>query len=127
MSCPFCHPDGDNDQQVVLSNEHCLYLQKEDVVLRGAGVVVPRRHCETVFDLSPDEWRDTYELLQEAKTLVDERHHPDGYNVGWNAGRAAGQDIPHAHLHVLPRYEEEPLAGRGIRYWLKQEENRMSR
>ncbi|MEE8583517.1 MAG: HIT domain-containing protein [Acidobacteriota bacterium] len=43
---------------------------------------------------------------------------PQAYNVGWNAGPIAGQDIAHAHLHVIPRFSDEPMAG--IRFWLKQ-------
>jgi histidine triad (HIT) family protein len=55
---------------------------------------------------------------------MDERYHPDGYNVGWNCGAVGGQIAMHAHLHVIPRFRQEPYAGRGIRYWLKQPENR---
>jgi histidine triad (HIT) family protein len=49
---------------------------------------------------------------------------PDGFNVGWNCGPVGGQVIPHAHLHVIPRFADEPYAGKGIRHWLKQESNR---
>jgi histidine triad (HIT) family protein len=55
--------------------------------------------------------------------LIDQLHHPDGYNVGWNCGSVGGQEVFHAHLHVIPRYRDEPLAGRGIRAWIKQEAN----
>jgi hypothetical protein len=36
---------------------------------------------------------------------------PDGYNVGWNGGRVGGKEIIHAHLHVIPRFRQEPLTG----------------
>jgi diadenosine tetraphosphate (Ap4A) HIT family hydrolase len=49
---------------------------------------------------------------------------PQGYNIGWNVGSVGGQEIFHAHLHIIPRYEDEPLAGKGIRYWLKQPQNK---
>lgn len=49
---------------------------------------------------------------------------PDGFNVGWNCFAAGGQSIPHAHLHVIPRFRDEPFAGKGIRHWLKSEANR---
>ncbi len=121
--CPFCHPERDARQQVVLENAHCLFLQQPQPVLAGSGIIVPRAHRENIFDLTPEEWAATYTLLQEAKALLDDRHAPDGYNVGWNVGETGGQEVFHAHLHVIPRYADEPLAGRGIRYWLKQEEN----
>lgn len=70
------------------------------------------------------EWKATFVLLKQAKKLLDERHNPDGYNVGWNAEETAGQEILLAHLHVIPRYDDEPLAGKGIRYWIKQDLNK---
>ena len=57
--------------------------------------------------------------LQEAKRLFDNMYQPDGYNIGWNNGEIAGQHILHAHLHVLPRYADETLAYKGIRYMFK--------
>jgi histidine triad (HIT) family protein len=56
--------------------------------------------------------------------LMDAELSPDGYNVGWNCGRVGGQEVFHAHLHVIPRFRQEPLAGQGIRSHLKSEANR---
>lgn len=66
---------------------------------------------------------DSRELLLGAKKILDKKFAPDGYSVGWNTGRAGGQSIFHAHLHVIPRFKDEPLAGKGIRYWIKQKDN----
>ena len=123
MNCPFCFPEKDSEQRIVLSNEYCLFIQKPQPILMGSGLIVPRAHRETVFELSFQEWQATFDLLQEVKELLDKEHHPQGYNVGWNCGHVGGQEIFHAHLHVIPRYEDEPLAGKGIRYWLKQPSN----
>lgn len=121
--CPFCHPGIDPEQRIVLQNEHCLFLQRPQKVLVGSGVIVPRRHRETVFDLTEEEWAATFSMLHEVKGLLDEQYRPDGYNIGWNCGATAGQHIMHAHLHVIPRFRDEPLTGKGIRYWLKSEDN----
>lgn len=121
MSCPFCNPDTN---EIVLENDLAIFIQTEQPILIGSGLIIPRSHRETVFDLTEAEWCETYTLLQEVKTLLDERYEPDGYNIGWNSGTAAGQEILHAHLHVIPRFKDEPLAGKGIRWWLKQEGNR---
>jgi diadenosine tetraphosphate (Ap4A) HIT family hydrolase len=125
MECPFC-PSGLDRAQVILENEHCLFLQQDEPVLVASGLIVPRQHRETVFDLTEAEWQATFSLLRQAKAWIDERYGPEGYNVGWNCGRVGGQEVFHAHLHVIPRFGDEPLAGRGVRYWLKQESNRRS-
>ncbi len=65
----------------------------------------------------------THELLTEAKRLLD-LERPDGYSVGWNVHAVGGQTVPHAHLHVIGRFADEPLAGKGIRHALKQPLNR---
>lgn len=122
MSCPFCPPI--EPETIVLENSHVLFLQQPEPVLIGSGLIIPRQHRETVFDLTPEEWAATFSLLQQIKALLEREYEPDGYNVGWNCGSVAGQEVFHAHLHVIPRYRDEPLAGNGIRYWLKQDINR---
>lgn len=121
MDCLLCSP---HVNEVVLESDYCVFTQVPQSILLGSGLIIPRSHRETVFDLSPLEWTDTYKLLQQVKVLLDERYRPDGYNIGWNSGSVAGQEIFHVHLHVIPRFNDEPFAGRGIRWWLKQEENR---
>lgn len=123
LECPFCNLELNTEQTILLENEHCLFTQIPQKVLAGSGLIVPREHRETVFDLTPDEWQATYDLLHQVKVLLDKQYHPDGYNVGWNVGAIGGQEIFHAHLHIIPRFADEPRAGKGIRYWLKQDDN----
>ena len=123
MTCPFCQPQLDPTQQIVFENEHVLFLQQPQPVLEGSGVIVPRAHRADVFELTPEEWSATQEMLHQVKALLDEKHQPQGYNVGWNVGRVGGQEIMHAHLHVIPRFADEPLAGKGIRAHIKQRSN----
>ena len=124
MPCPFC-PNPDLEAHVVLRNELALFVQDErhQGALKHSGVIVPVRHVETPFDLSEAELLATFRLLASAKAWIDERHVPDGYNLGWNCGEVAGQEVFHAHLHVIPRFRQEPLAGNGIRAHLKSETN----
>jgi histidine triad (HIT) family protein len=122
--CVFCNPALDPQQQIILQNEYCRFLQYQEaqikgILLEGTGVIVPRKHRETVFDLTIEEWEATYALLQEVKKYLDERYAPQGYNLGWNCGEVGGQHIFHSHFHVIPRYIDEPLAGKGIRYMFK--------
>lgn len=130
--CIFCNTEKDPSQSIILENNHVMFLQLESAVekgitLEGAGVIVPKLHRETVFDLKAEEWMSTYELLTQVKQWIDDRHQPDGYNIGWNSGEIAGQHILHAHLHILPRYKDETNAGKGIRYLFKQKDNRIDK
>lgn len=122
-TCPLCEPNLDPGA-ILFENELCLFVHREEPVLTGSGLIIPRQHRVTVFDLTPEEVAATFGLLARVKDWIDRKHAPSGYNLGWNCGRAAGQEVFHAHLHVIPRYEDEPLAGKGIRYWLKQDANR---
>ncbi|MCL2545858.1 MAG: HIT family protein [Oscillospiraceae bacterium] len=94
-----------------------------DKVLVGSYVIIPKSHIETPFDLSEQEWLATKKMIDTVKHYLDKKYKPDGYNLGWNVGPIAGQTVSYAHLHIIPRFKDEPYANRGIRFWLKQQEN----
>lgn len=87
-------------------------------------MVLPQRHRVTPFELDGDEWSATLRLLNAVKDDVSREYSPAGWNIGWNVHPVAGQSVPHAHCHVIPRYADEPFAGRGLRWWFKSEQNR---
>ncbi|MCE2413000.1 HIT domain-containing protein [Candidatus Poribacteria bacterium] len=123
MNCPFCPPKV-NDNAILLENDLSLFIDLKQSILQGSGIIVPKAHRQSTFDLTTEEITSTFSLLTEVKTLLDTEYNPQGYNLGWNCGAVAGQTVFHAHLHVIPRYASEPYVGKGIRYWLKQESNR---
>jgi histidine triad (HIT) family protein len=106
--------------RVRLENEHCFYLEHEREL---GGMILPKTPRETVFDLTPEEWAATQDLLHQARALIQAELEPDGYTIGWNVYPVGGQNVPVAHLHIVPRFAAEPYAGRGLRWWLKQKEN----
>lgn len=127
--CPFCYPYLIKHQQIILENEKAMFLQLDEaqesgIALEGAGVIVTKAHRVSPFDIADDEWMAIKELLQRVKYKIDEKHAPSGYNIGWNSGEVAGQHMMHAHLHVLPRYDDEQMRGKGIRYLFKHSSNR---
>ena len=76
--CLFCYPESEPTQNIIISNEFCMFLQldqakQEGIQLEGAGVIVPRKHRETPFDLTVEEWTATYTLLQDVKKYLDEK------------------------------------------------------
>ena len=86
-------------------------------------MIITRRHIESPFEINTEEWNAIREMLMTVKNILD-KYKPDGYNIGWNVGKDAGQNMDHTHLHVIARYKDEPLAGKGIRYAFKQPENK---
>ncbi|MFM8434335.1 MAG: HIT domain-containing protein, partial [Planctomycetia bacterium] len=81
----------------------------------GHVLVITRRVVPTFFDCTADERAALMELVGEVKQRLDERlkPKPDGYNVGFNSGAAAGQTVPHVHVHVIPRYSGDMADPRG--------------
>ena len=125
--CVFCNLESDPDIKILFMNERVFYCQHEryQCSLKYSGVIVPVKHRETVFDLIADEIDATFKMLKEVKDWLAETYQPDGYNVGWNCFEIGGQQLPlHAHMHVIPRFRQEPLAGKGIRSLLKSDQNK---
>ena len=126
MKCSFC--DGEVlEKEGVMQNKTCIFLSgngyNPEGVLVGSGVIIPFAHRETPFEMTEEEIKDAFDLLKKAKEYIDKKYNPSGYSIGWNVGTVSGQSVPHAHLHIMPRYDDEPLAGKGIRHFLKQENN----
>jgi diadenosine tetraphosphate (Ap4A) HIT family hydrolase len=84
----------------------------------GHFLVIPYRHVSDYFDINDEEREELWGLVDEGKAMADAKHNPDGYNIGINVGKWAGQSIPHLHIHVMPRYQgdvENPKGGvRGV-------------
>jgi len=112
MYCPFCECDS------IIDGELAYARYDKFPVSKGHCLIIPKRHVKTWFDMSKEEQTEAFELIDQIKALLDEKYSPDGYNIGMNCGEAAGQTIPHAHLHVIPRYKgdmENPRGGvRGV-------------
>ena len=111
-------PTFENDTMIAVRSNNL-----KNNTLIGSFVIIPKSQVSTPLDLSDDEWKDTKILMEEIKKYLDKKYKPDGYNIGWNVGKVAGQEIAHAPLHIIPRYADEPYAGKGLRYWFKQPEN----
>ncbi|MEE0699417.1 MAG: HIT family protein [Bacilli bacterium] len=114
----------DNFKYILFENDTIVCVSDDNDILIGSCYIIPKEHKETPFDLSDKEWADTKKLITIVKNYLDDKYAPDGYNLGWNVGSVGGQFVFHSHLHIIPRYKSEPLAGKGIRHWLMQEENR---
>jgi diadenosine tetraphosphate (Ap4A) HIT family hydrolase len=98
FTCPFC-----NDEGALLANEHALVRRDANPVTPGHLLVTTRRHVADFFETRDDERQALLALLERAKEWLVNEQHPDGFNVGINVGAAAGQTVPHVHIHLIPR------------------------
>lgn len=84
----------------------------------GHALIIPYRHFSNYFDATDSERISIIQLMDQTKRAWEERFAPDGYNVGVNVGEAAGQTVPHLHVHLIPRYKgdvDDPRGGiRGV-------------
>jgi diadenosine tetraphosphate (Ap4A) HIT family hydrolase len=114
-ACPFCALDR---SRVVAENEYGVAIRDAFPVSPGHTLVISRRHVESLFALSPEEQSSVLRLLGETKQRLDEDFRPDGFNIGVNDGPAAGQTVPHLHVHLIPRYRGDCSDPRGGIRWL---------
>lgn len=108
--CIFCNLPK---EKVIAENDLALAFYDAYPVNEGHVLIIPKRHVETYFDATQDEKNAISLLLARAKEKLDERFHPDGYNIGVNVGAAAGQTIFHLHVHLIPRYAGDVPDPRG--------------
>ena len=107
--CELCTP-----RDVVGENTLAYACLERNSLSRGHVIVVPKRHVADFFEMSDAEQAAVLALLKQARAQVQEKHSPDGYNIGANVGAAAGQSRMHVHFHLIPRYRgdvEDPRGG----------------
>lgn len=113
--CPFCQVD---EARVIHETQHTLALWDAFPVSPGHALIIPRRHVSSWTGASPDERRELTNTIAVVRALVEGRHHPAGYNIGFNDGEAAGQTVMHLHIHVIPRYPGDVPDPRGGVRWV---------
>jgi diadenosine tetraphosphate (Ap4A) HIT family hydrolase len=114
--CKFC--EKIEKDRIILETSEWIAFYDAYPVTKGHVLLVSKEHFNTFFDL-PDRLKDSLLFrINDIKEILDNKFHPDGYNIGCNCGEAAGQTINHFHLHIIPRYKgdcENPRGGvRGV-------------
>lgn len=115
VSCPFCALPA---ERILLLADEALVIRDAFPVSPGHTLVIPRRHIGSFFELTDAERACMVELLAKAKAELDLSFQPDGFNIGINDGAAAGQTVPHLHLHLIPRYRGDAPDPRGGVRWV---------
>jgi len=104
--CIFCQiVDGDIPARVVYEDDDVLAFLDANPMAPGHTLVVPKAHYETLGDLPEDDGGAVFSTLHRLAPLVEGAVDADASTVAFNNGEAAGQEIPHVHGHVIPRFE----------------------
>ena len=119
--CPFC----DNvEGRVTERGMRCAVVSETDLTLTfvapmrqhlGRLLVISKRHAPTLFDLTDDEAAAIMRDTRRAALAVTRAFKPDGLTIYQNNGVASGQEIPHVHMHGVPRYHDDggPIPDKG--------------
>lgn len=109
--CPFCTLPP---ERILIDSPRALVIRDGFPVSPGHTLIIPKRHVGSWFDITDAERDEMTLLLTQAKAQLDQEYTPDGYNIGINDGAAAGQTVPHLHMHLIPRFtgdREDPRGG----------------
>lgn len=108
--------------EVLMENDTAFAIRDENPVSHGHTLIVTKDCKPSYFDLTTKELEDMDILIRNCKSSLDSSLRPDGYNIGYNCGRWAGQTIEHCYAQLIPRFAGDvpatELAG-GIRNFKK--------
>ena len=98
--CPFCDV---SKERIAFETPCSLAIWDGYPVTQGHLLIVPRRHVAVWRGLETHEVSDLGSAIEQAQRYLGDRFSIDGFNVGFNEGPAAGQTVPHFHVHIIPR------------------------
>ena len=111
VDCPFCSLP---ESRIVFGHPVAVVVRDAYPVSPGHTLVIPRRHVGSFFELQRCEQVAMLLLVDQARVVLEREFAPGGYTIGINDGVAAGQTVPHVHMHLIPRRlgdVEDPRGG----------------
>lgn len=104
-NCIFCNP---HKKLTLISESLTTYSMLDGYPLsKGHSLIIPKRHVADYFSLSQEEQNDCWLMVNKVQEIINKKYQPDGFNVGMNINKAAGQKIMHSHIHLIPRYHND--------------------
>ncbi len=102
MNCAFCELPVIKDREVIHNELAWAFLTNIPIV-PGHVLISPSRHVVNFEDLTVEERAAIFELQAKLQIVLKKVFGAEGFNYAWNEGKLAGQNVPHFHLHMLPR------------------------
>ncbi len=102
-NCIFCNPHRKIN---LLTESATAYAMFDGYPLsKGHIMIVPKRHISNYFELPSKEQAACWLMANKVQEILIKEFQPDGFNVGMNINKAAGQAMNHATIHIIPRYQ----------------------
>jgi histidine triad (HIT) family protein len=109
-NCIFCKViAGEIPGEEIDSDERTITVMDINPATRGHAVVITRAHAADLFEIDDEDLLAAMRTTRRVAERMRATLHPAGFNILHNIGRAAWQSIFHFHVHVIPRYEDDPL------------------
>lgn len=106
MKCAFCE-NSDNKARLITENDLVWAFPSSQPIVPGHVLIAPKRCVSKFSELTRDEEVAIFQLLEKIQQALRKGFDCSGFNLAWNEGKVAGQTVPHFHLHVVPRKEED--------------------
>lgn len=111
--CLFCKiVEGAIPCEKVFENEHVFAFLDIHPINRGHTLVIPKKHATSIYDIAQEDFKHLMSAVRELAPRIGEAVEADGINIGMNNDRAAGQVVFHAHVHIIPRFNDD-----GFKHW----------
>ncbi|MFD1524809.1 HIT family protein [Halolamina salina] len=104
--CIFCSiVSGEIPGRIVAETDHAVAFLDANPLAPGHTLVVPKQHYGRLSDVPGDEAAELFDAVHELSAAVEDALDADAVSIGINDGEAAGQEIPHTHVHLVPRFD----------------------
>jgi histidine triad (HIT) family protein len=102
--CVFCS-NKDIKDRLIIENNNAWAFPTNMPITEGHTLVCPKRCVSDVRDLTNEELKDIFFLIDKMTSALKNIYSSEGFNFAWNQGKLAGQSVPHLHFHIIPRKE----------------------
>jgi histidine triad (HIT) family protein len=103
--CVFCKiAKKEISSNIVHEDDNSLAFLDVKPHAKGHTVIIPKQHAVTIFDVEDESYINLMKTVKKTMSILKDKLHTDGFNVGWNHNTAGGQVVPHLHIHIFPRY-----------------------
>ena len=106
--CIFCRiANGEIPSRTIYEDQKFRVILDLNPATKGHSLILPKDHASNLYDLPDETAAAALVLAKKLASVLRDRLGCDGLNVVQNNGEAAGQTVPHFHLHLIPRYEND--------------------